>query len=54
MKEQRPQVNTDVVATGEVWQGEKAVEVGLVDALETSDNYLVGLSKKRDYLKLAL
>ena len=46
VKEQRPQVNTDVVATGEVWQGEKAVEVGLVDALETSDNYLVGLSKK--------
>ena len=45
VKEQRPQVNTDVVATGEVWQGEKAVEVGLVDALETSDNYLVGLSK---------
>ena len=46
VKEQRPQVNTDVVATGEVWQGEKAVEVGLVDALETSDNYLVGLYKK--------
>ena len=45
VKEQRPQVDTDVVATGEVWQGEKALEVGLVDALETSDNYLVELSK---------
>jgi serine protease SohB len=45
VKEQRPQVDTEIVATGEVWQGEEAVEVGLVDSLETSDNYLVGLSK---------
>ena len=46
VKEQRPQVDTKVVATGEVWQGEKAIEVGLIDALGTSDDYLVGLSKK--------
>ena len=46
VKEQRPQVDTKIVATGEVWQGEKAIEVGLVDALGTSDDYLVGLSKK--------
>ena len=45
VKEQRPDVDTDIVATGEVWQGEDAVRVGLVDSLETSDNYLVGLSK---------
>ena len=35
VKEQRPQVDTDIVATGEVWQGEEAVKVGLVDSLET-------------------
>jgi serine protease SohB len=46
VKEQRPQVDTEVVATGEVWQGEEAVKVGLVDSLETSDNYLVNLSKE--------
>ena len=46
VKEQRPQVDTKVVATGEVWQGEKAIEVGLIDALGTSDDYLVELSKK--------
>ena len=46
MKDQRPQVDTDVVATGEVWQGEEAMEVGLVDGLETSDNYLVNLYKE--------
>ena len=45
VKEQRPEVDTAVVATGEVWQGEEAVRVGLVDSLETSDNYLVNLSK---------
>ena len=46
VKEQRPQVDTKIVATGEVWQGKKAIEVGLIDALGTSDDYLVGLSKK--------
>ena len=46
VKEQRPQVDAKIVATGEVWQGEKAIEVGLIDALGTSDDYLVGLSKK--------
>ena len=46
VKEQRPQVDTKIVATGEVWQGKKAIEVGLIDALSTSDDYLVGLSKK--------
>ena len=46
VKEQRPQVDTKVVATGEVWQGEKAIEVGLIGAIGTSDDYLVGLSKK--------
>ena len=46
VKEQRPQVDTDIVATGEVWQGEEAVKVGLVDSLETSDNYFVNLSKE--------
>ena len=46
VKEQRPQVDTKIVSTGEVWQGEKAIEVGLIDALGTSDDYLVGLSKK--------
>jgi serine protease SohB len=45
VKEQRPEVDTAIVATGEVWQGEEAVKVGLVDSLETSDNYLVNLSK---------
>ena len=52
VKEQRPQVDTEIVATGEVWQGEEAVKVGLVDSLETSDNYLVNLSKEAKLLEI--
>ena len=52
VKEQRPQVDTEVVATGEVWQGEEAIKVGLVDSLETSDNYLVNLSKEAKLLEI--
>ena len=52
VKEQRPQVDTEIVATGETWQGEDAVKVGLVDSLETSDNYLVSLSKDAKLFEL--
>ena len=46
VKDNRPEIDTSVVATGEVWQGEKALEVGLIDEIGTSDDYLVKLSKK--------
>ena len=46
VKDNRPEIDTSVVATGEVWQGEKALEVGLIDEISTSDDYLVKLSKK--------
>jgi len=36
----RPRLNIDEVATGEVWYGQRALDVGLVDALETSDAWL--------------
>lgn len=37
----RPQVNIDQIATGEIWLGTRALELGLVDDLQTSDEYLV-------------
>tara|TARA_B100000809_G_C15079226_1_gene509020 strand:+ start:427 stop:1455 length:1029 start_codon:yes stop_codon:yes gene_type:complete len=46
VKENRPEIDTNIVATGEVWQGEKALNVGLIDEIGTSDDYLVKLSKK--------
>lgn len=39
--EQRPQLDIEKVATGEVWFGKRALERGLVDELQTSDAYLV-------------
>ena len=39
--EHRPQVAIDQVATGEHWFGTRALAIQLVDALQTSDDYLL-------------
>jgi len=36
----RPDLDIDKVATGEVWYGQKAIEIGLIDELQTSDAYV--------------
>ena len=38
----RPGVDIDKVATGEIWYGQDALEVGLVDELQTSDALVQG------------
>jgi serine protease SohB len=38
--EYRPQVDIDAVATGEHWYGLKALELKLIDGIQTSDEYL--------------
>ena len=45
VKEHRPSLDVAKVATGEHWFGIKALELGLVDKIQTSDDYLQGLSK---------
>ena len=37
----RPGVDLETVATGEFWLAERALEVGLIDALQTSDDYIM-------------
>ncbi len=37
----RPELDIDRVATGEYWYGQKAKELGLVDTIQTSDDYLL-------------
>lgn len=44
----RPQLNVDKVATGEHWYGEDALELNLVDKLQTSDEYLLALLPQYD------
>jgi len=48
----RPQLEVAKVATGEVWYGQQAVALGLVDELATSDDYLVGAAAQRDVFRL--
>lgn len=44
----RPQVDIEKVATGEVWYGAKAVDCNLVDEILTSDEYLLAMRKDCD------
>eukprot|EP00595_Chromulina_sp_UTEXLB2642_P003568 CAMPEP_0196764756 /NCGR_PEP_ID=MMETSP1095-20130614/6794_1 /TAXON_ID=96789 ORGANISM="Chromulina nebulosa, Strain UTEXLB2642" /NCGR_SAMPLE_ID=MMETSP1095 /ASSEMBLY_ACC=CAM_ASM_000446 /LENGTH=372 /DNA_ID=CAMNT_0042121119 /DNA_START=458 /DNA_END=1576 /DNA_ORIENTATION=+ len=36
----RPKLQVDKVATGEIWSGHRALELGLCDQLNTSDDYI--------------
>ena len=44
----RPQLHMEQVATGEHWFGTRALDLKLVDKIETSDDYLLAASKKAD------
>ncbi|OFE44454.1 protease SohB [Acinetobacter towneri] len=44
----RPQLNVEKVATGEHWYGQDALELNLIDKLETSDEYLLSLLPQYD------
>ncbi len=48
VKEYRPNLDIQQVATGEHWYGKRAVDLGLVDKLMTSDEYLLTASKTAD------
>ncbi|AEE26559.1 protease SohB [Francisella hispaniensis] len=42
----RPSLNINKVATGEYWFGKDALELGLVDKIQTYDDYLIDLLNK--------
>jgi len=48
----RPALDLDRVATGEYWHGARAVELGLVDAIQTSDDYLLAARDSHTLLGL--
>jgi serine protease SohB len=52
VSEYRPGLDLGRVATGEYWHGRQAVELGLVDAVQTSDDLLLGESEHRDLIQL--
>ena len=45
---QRPDMNIDRVATGEYWPGTKAKELGLIDDITTSDDYILSHYPERE------
>lgn len=46
--EQRPLVDIDEVANGDVWFGKRAIEKKLIDEISTSDEYLVSACKEAE------
>ncbi len=52
VRDNRPLVDIEQVATGEHWYGRRALELKLVDALQTSDDYLLAASKERDIFEV--
>ena len=53
IREHRPGVDVDRVATGEHWYGLRALELKLVDELATSDDVLIEAAKDHDVYHLA-
>jgi len=46
--EHRPLLDVDSIATGEYWYGSRAKQVGLVDELGSSDDYLMKAAETAD------
>lgn len=46
VKQHRPELDIDKVATGEYWYGQRAKELNLVDELKTSDDFLMDANNK--------
>jgi serine protease SohB len=52
IRQNRPQVDLTQVATGDHWFGTRALSLKLVDALQTSDDYLLERSRDSDLYEL--
>ena len=50
--ENRPGLDLDAVATGEYWYGARAQALNLIDAIRTSDDYLLAAGREADVLHL--
>lgn len=48
----RPELDLVKVATGEHWYGQQAIELGLVDAISTSDDVIMSLATERTVYKI--
>lgn len=52
VKDNRPQVDIEKIATGEHWYGKRAIDLNLVDNLITSDDYLTNAATNSDVFEI--
>lgn len=52
IKDNRPQVDVEEVATGEVWYGTRAIDQNLIDSINTSDQYLYDLKDEAEIFEV--
>ncbi|MSR12127.1 MAG: protease SohB [Gammaproteobacteria bacterium] len=52
VKEHRPSVDIDKIATGETWVGKQSLELNMVDALGTSDECILNLCEEADVFEV--
>lgn len=52
VKTHRPTLDVDMIATGEIWFGEDALALGLIDEIGTSDAYILSLMKNHNVYAL--
>ena len=48
----RPSLDIDKVATGEHWYGTQALKLGLIDKIQTSDDYIVKVAEEIDVFEI--
>ncbi|HUF74425.1 MAG TPA: protease SohB [Gammaproteobacteria bacterium] len=53
IKELRPAVDLEMVATGEHWYGSHALELNLIDEIGTSDDFMLGAAETADLYRIS-
>ena len=53
IKRNRPALDVDAVSTGEHWYGSQCLEKGLIDGIQTSDDYLYEISQDCDIFEVS-
>ncbi len=52
VKQHRPQIEIEEVATGEIWFGQRSLDMLLIDELVTSDEYIVNACENSDVFEV--
>jgi len=53
IRQHRPQLDLTTVATGEHWYGSQALDLGLIDEIRTSDDWLLEASENAELLRIS-